>query len=367
VIGELDLDECLTSRDTINGKLRTILDEASNKWGVKVNRVELQDINPPRDIREAMEKQMRAERDKRAQIIDAEGSKRAACCRPKVCSRRRSPPPKVRSRRRSWKLKAMHKPASAARRVKPRPSAGDRSDQRHQRRSGQLPHRHEVPGNAEGDDQRPEQQGDLHALRGHRRAQQRGRHQGNARCEQELLNSSLFIGSNNFHYSYAEDNAGPGNTWNGHLMPGFEAVYGYNLVNISHFDVTISQQKLLYERPVLIKTLYYPSFSIDTLHHVPIMRKHFLITLFDEDTNMDGHIDTKDLRRMHLFDVNGIRQKDPVPDHYSVISSEYDPGNDRMTVLAALDVDRNGRHEDTEPVHIHWIDLKDPTLSGRQY
>ncbi|MBK9701480.1 MAG: SPFH/Band 7/PHB domain protein [Flavobacteriales bacterium] len=78
VIGELDLDECLTSRDTINMKLRTILDEASNKWGVKVNRVELQDINPPRDIREAMEKQMRAERDRRAQIIDAEGSKRAA-------------------------------------------------------------------------------------------------------------------------------------------------------------------------------------------------------------------------------------------------------------------------------------------------
>ncbi|MBL7952447.1 MAG: SPFH/Band 7/PHB domain protein [Flavobacteriales bacterium] len=78
VIGELDLDECLTSRDTINAKLRAILDEASNKWGVKVNRVELQDINPPRDIREAMEKQMRAERDRRAQIIDAEGSKRAA-------------------------------------------------------------------------------------------------------------------------------------------------------------------------------------------------------------------------------------------------------------------------------------------------
>lgn len=77
VIGELDLDECLTSRDTINAKLRNILDEASHKWGVKVNRVELQDINPPRDIREAMEKQMRAERDRRAQIIDAEGSKRA--------------------------------------------------------------------------------------------------------------------------------------------------------------------------------------------------------------------------------------------------------------------------------------------------
>ena len=72
------MDECLTSRDTINMKLRSILDEATNKWGVKVNRVELQDINPPVDIKEAMEKQMRAERTRRAQIIEAEGTKRAA-------------------------------------------------------------------------------------------------------------------------------------------------------------------------------------------------------------------------------------------------------------------------------------------------
>lgn len=78
VIGELDLDETLTSRDTINNKLQEILDDATNKWGVKVNRVELQDINPPRDIRDAMEKQMRAERDKRAVILEAEGDKRSA-------------------------------------------------------------------------------------------------------------------------------------------------------------------------------------------------------------------------------------------------------------------------------------------------
>ncbi len=77
VIGELDLDETLTSRDTINSKLRIILDDATNKWGVKVNRVELQDINPPRDIRDAMEKQMRAERDRRARILEAEGMKKA--------------------------------------------------------------------------------------------------------------------------------------------------------------------------------------------------------------------------------------------------------------------------------------------------
>lgn len=77
VIGELDLDETLVSRDTINKKLGVILDEATNKWGVKVNRVELQDIQPPQDIQEAMEKQMRAERDRRAIILDAEGRKQA--------------------------------------------------------------------------------------------------------------------------------------------------------------------------------------------------------------------------------------------------------------------------------------------------
>jgi regulator of protease activity HflC (stomatin/prohibitin superfamily) len=77
VIGELDLDQTLTSRDTINGKLRTVLDEAGHKWGVKVNRVELQDINPPKEIRDAMEKQMRAERDKRAKILEAEGDKQS--------------------------------------------------------------------------------------------------------------------------------------------------------------------------------------------------------------------------------------------------------------------------------------------------
>ncbi|MBC8125415.1 MAG: SPFH/Band 7/PHB domain protein [Candidatus Kapabacteria bacterium] len=78
VIGELDLDQTLTSRDTINSKLRLILDEASNKWGVKVNRVELQDIIPPRDIQDAMEKQMRAERDRRATLLTADASKQAA-------------------------------------------------------------------------------------------------------------------------------------------------------------------------------------------------------------------------------------------------------------------------------------------------
>ena len=78
IIGELTLDQTLTSRDTINRKLRLVLDEAADKWGVKVNRVELQDILPPPDIRNAMEKQMRAERDKRATVLEAEGQKQSA-------------------------------------------------------------------------------------------------------------------------------------------------------------------------------------------------------------------------------------------------------------------------------------------------
>ena len=77
VIGEMELDHVLSSRDTINAKLRAILDDATHKWGAKVSRVELKDINPPRDIRDAMEKQMRAERDRRAAILTADAEKQS--------------------------------------------------------------------------------------------------------------------------------------------------------------------------------------------------------------------------------------------------------------------------------------------------
>lgn len=77
IIGELELDQTLTSRDTINTKLRAVLDDATDKWGVKVNRVELQDITPPSSVLQAMEKQMQAERNKRATILTSEGQKAA--------------------------------------------------------------------------------------------------------------------------------------------------------------------------------------------------------------------------------------------------------------------------------------------------
>lgn len=81
VMGEMDLDEALSSRETINAKLRVILDEATHKWGVKVTRVEVKNINPPEDVRATMEKQMTAERNRRALVLEAEGEKQSAITR----------------------------------------------------------------------------------------------------------------------------------------------------------------------------------------------------------------------------------------------------------------------------------------------
>ena len=78
IIGDLELDQCLTSRDIINSKMRAILDDATDPWGIKVNRVELKNIVPPREIQDAMEKQMKAERERREAILKAEGEKKAA-------------------------------------------------------------------------------------------------------------------------------------------------------------------------------------------------------------------------------------------------------------------------------------------------
>ena len=78
IVGELELDETLTSRDTVNTKMRVILDEATDPWGIKINRVELKNILPPKDIQDAMEKQMRAERERREQILKAEGEKKSS-------------------------------------------------------------------------------------------------------------------------------------------------------------------------------------------------------------------------------------------------------------------------------------------------
>lgn len=178
---------------------------------------------------------------------------------------------------------------------------------------------------------------------------------------------STYTGSNSLHYRYDESDYALGHNWHGNLMPGLAAVYGYNMVNVSHYDIQSQQQKLLFEKPVLIKTLYYPTFSNDTLSNVPVTRNYMMVTVYNDDTNKDGFINPKDLRRMYLFNVNGEKQSALIPENYTVFRSEYDPQNDLMYIFAQLDNNQNGTPDQTEPIHIFWINLKDPTQTGRQY
>ena len=180
-------------------------------------------------------------------------------------------------------------------------------------------------------------------------------------------NKATFIGSNSSHYSYEEKEGNTGNNWNHNLMPGLEAVYGYNMVNISHYDINENKQKSFFEKPVLVKTLYYPAFSKDTLNHKPINRDYFIVSVYNDDTNKDRFINLKDLRRLYLFNIHGERQKALIPENYSVFKSDYDADNDFMYVFAQLDSNNNGRPDEGEPVHIFWIDLKEPSKTGRQY
>ncbi len=179
--------------------------------------------------------------------------------------------------------------------------------------------------------------------------------------------NTTFIGSNNFYYLYEEYEENDGNNWNDNLIPGLEAVYGYNIVNISHYDIKEQKQKNLFENPVLVKTLYYPAFSKDTLNNKPVNRNYIMVSVYDDDTNKDGFINQNDLRRFYLFNKNGEKQMALIPENYSVIKSEYDSDNDFMYVFAKLDGNNNGQQDESEPIHIYWIDLKDPSKTGRQY
>ena len=150
-------------------------------------------------------------------------------------------------------------------------------------------------------------------------------------------------------------------------MPGFAAVYGYNFINVSHYNNVTNTQNELFDKPVLIKTLYYPAFSNDTLNFQPVKREYYMVSVYNEDTNQDGYINVKDLRRFYLFDINGELKKELVPLNYSIMSSEYDQENDFMYIFAKLDQNENGQMEENEPTHIFWVSLKDPEINGLQY
>jgi len=168
-----------------------------------------------------------------------------------------------------------------------------------------------------------------------------------------------FIGSNRFHTRWEEEEA-DGNNWNSNFMPGFSAMFGYNLVNIAHYNYQKNTQNEFFDKPVLIRTLYFPAFSQDTLNYQPVKRDYYMVSVYDEDSNQDGFINARDLRRLYLFDINGILQKELIPKNYSVMSSEYDSDNDLMYVFAKMDQNDNGQMDEAESTHIFSINLKQP-------
>ena len=174
-----------------------------------------------------------------------------------------------------------------------------------------------------------------------------------------------FIGSNRYHQKYRERT--PNNRWNYHYMPGLEAVYGYNMLNISLHNVATKATSNLFEQHVLIKTLYYPAFEQDTLNGEPVNRNYYFVSVYDEDTNGDSLINLRDLRRFYHFDMDGKNQRPLIPTNYSVTGAEYDSANDFMYVFAKEDANANGSKDEDEESHIFWVDLKDPTSSGRLY
>lgn len=152
-----------------------------------------------------------------------------------------------------------------------------------------------------------------------------------------------------------------------HFMPGIDILFGYNLLNIAHYGMKTEKGNFLFGQPVLIKTLYYPSFTQDSLDKKPINRGYYLISVYDEDTNKDTLLNKKDLRRLYHFDSTGVNKLQIIPKDYSVIKSQYDSKNDAMYIFARHDENKNGTQDDSEPIHVFWFSLKSPDKAKLLY
>lgn len=152
-----------------------------------------------------------------------------------------------------------------------------------------------------------------------------------------------------------------------HYMPGLDLIYGYNLINVAHYDFTIEKLNLLFDHPVLIKSLYYPSYEQDSLDEKPITRNYYLVSAYDSDTNGDTLINKKDIRHFYFFNAQGNQRVQIIPSDHTVVRSEYDPKNDVMYVFAQEDTNHNGMRDKKEPTHIFWFSLKNPAVAKRLY
>jgi hypothetical protein len=152
-----------------------------------------------------------------------------------------------------------------------------------------------------------------------------------------------------------------------HFMPGIDLVFGYNLVNIGHYNFATEKLSLLFDHPVLVKSLYYPSFEQDSLNKKPINRNYFLLSVYNEDTNKDTLISKADLRRFYFFNATASERLQVIPSDYSVERSQYDSMRDVMYIFARQDENKNGKSDPTEPLHVFWFSLARPHVAKRMY
>ena len=167
-------------------------------------------------------------------------------------------------------------------------------------------------------------------------------------------------GKRSYDYDYGSDREE-------HYMPGLDLLYGYNLLNIAHYDLKTEKLNLLFEQPVLVKSLYYPSFIQDSLYEKPITRNYYLVSVYDADTNQDTLINRLDLRRLYYFDAAAVQKIQLLPADYSAVRSQYDPKNDVMYIFARQDANHDGTTKPKEPLHIFWVSLKTPQVAKRLY
>lgn len=145
-----------------------------------------------------------------------------------------------------------------------------------------------------------------------------------------------------------------------YFMPGIDIIYGYNMVNMGHYDLTNEKLSYFFDRPVLIRTLYFPGERRDSLYHQPIKRDYFMVSVYDEDTNRDSLINTRDMRRMYHIDRLNTTKTAILPPEYSAIRSTYDYKNDIMYIYARYDENGDGTPERQEPVAIFRMRLSVP-------
>jgi len=150
-------------------------------------------------------------------------------------------------------------------------------------------------------------------------------------------------------------------------VPGIQILYGYNLLNLAHYNLKTEKLVYFFGKPALIKTLYYPSYTQDSIEKIPVIRNYFLVSVYDEDTNKDKFINRKDLRKFYYYDINAETRNSLLPKYYSAARSQYDSKNDVLYIFAKNDANKNGQIDKNEPLKIFWIDLKNPVFAKRLF